>query len=72
MMRRAWKCQNCGTESYHSEDELPAGWRWFGLCETLEGHFDELECPLLCRLCVAALDDVLKQARERGPVSLES
>lgn len=71
-MRRCWKCFNCHSEKYHLEDELPAGWRWFGLTETLEGIFDQIECPLLCQLCVAAIDDVLKLARERGPVSLDA
>ncbi len=54
-----WICHNCKSTGKGSEDELPQGWRWFGLSSTLEGQFDELECPLLCASCVIDVEVAL-------------
>ena len=70
-MKREWECQNCGAVEKHDEDELPPGWRWFGLAGNLEGIFDQLETPLMCLACVraaeAGLEGCLKGKKRPGP-----
>jgi len=71
-MKREWECHNCGSTAKFDEDELPPGWRWFGLAGNLEGIFDQLETPLICPECVANVDAALEQRiKKRKPRSID-
>lgn len=64
-MKREWECQNCGATLKHDEDELPPGWRWFGMAGNLEGIFDQLETPLICLRCVGAVEVALESTMKK-------
>lgn len=66
MAHRDWECMNCGAKDCCDEDRLPVGWRWIGLSETLEGHMDEIECPLICSFCVARVEKALEDSKICG------
>jgi len=70
-MKREWECQNCGSTEKRDEDELPPGWRWFGMAANLEGIFDRLETPLVCASCVKtveiALDSGMRKQVKASP-----
>ena len=70
-MNREWECHNCGRTEKHDEDELPTGWRWLGLAANLDGIFDQLETPLLCKACIfavfVAVEECLQKRKMPGP-----